>query len=365
MIGRGFAVIALAVWLVVLGLASAVSAESMTGSVTVAQATGSDAPRTPPSAFGARRDQPNAQAPAPQTWFGQASRWIAVQQAMLYRELASAIRALRGESPMMAALILAGLSFAYGVLHAAGPGHGKAVISSYVLANEETVRRGIGLAFAAAFVQALSAMVIVGGLAKLLGLTGMELKTLAFQLEQVSYVAIAVVGLWLCYRAVRHVMAERAPATVAHRDHHHHHHAHHHHDHQNHDHGACCGHAHMPDPTTVARATGFRERAAIALAVGIRPCTGAIIVLVFAAAQGLFWAGVGATLAMALGTALTVSLIAAAAVSGKQGVLQMVSLSPGRAQRVLGVLGLLGGITVTLLGVMLYFGSTQTPGPAF
>jgi nickel/cobalt exporter len=53
------------------------------------------------------------------------------------------------------------------------------------------------------------------------------------------------------------------------------------------------------------------------VAVGLRPCSGAIIVLVFALAQGLFWIGVAATFMMGLGTAITVAGIATLAVGAR------------------------------------------------
>ena len=57
---------------------------------------------------------------------------------------------------------------------------------------------------------------------------------------------------------------------------------------------------------------------AVVFSVGIRPCTGAILVLVFAVTQGVFWAGVGATFAMALGTAITVAVLATLALGSRE-----------------------------------------------
>ena len=79
----------------------------------------------------------------------------------MQRELAGAVKRLKSGNALSALFFLAGLSFVYGIVHAAGPGHGKAIISSYVVANEETVRRGILVSFLAAFVQGLAAVVLV------------------------------------------------------------------------------------------------------------------------------------------------------------------------------------------------------------
>ena len=89
------------------------------------------------------------------------------------------------------------LSFLYGVVHAVGPGHGKTIISSYVVANEETVRRGVLISFIAAGLQALTAVVLVGVLLIALGSTGLQVNAWSNQLESVSYALIALVGLYL------------------------------------------------------------------------------------------------------------------------------------------------------------------------
>src|SRR5690606_23130257 len=86
-------------------------------------------------------------------------QWIARQQSLFYRDLTTALGDLTQGGH--AALILITLSFAYGVFHAAGPGHGKAVIATYLLATGEKLKRGVVISFASAFVQALTAIVVV------------------------------------------------------------------------------------------------------------------------------------------------------------------------------------------------------------
>ena len=127
--------------------------------------------------------------------------------------------------------MLAALSFAYGVLHAAGPGHGKAVISSYVLADGRTVRRGILLAFLAALIQALSALVLVGVLVLVLRATGLQIRAMEAWLETASWALVALVGVWLLYYQLRSAFAAlhwRTPGitTITPITHHAHHDAH-------------------------------------------------------------------------------------------------------------------------------------------
>ena len=96
---------------------------------------------------------------------GDFSLGSATRSRALQRTLAMSVKGLKSDNPMAGAVILAALSFLYGVVHAVGPGHGKTIISSYVVANEETVRRGVIISFIAAGLQALTAVALVSMLA--------------------------------------------------------------------------------------------------------------------------------------------------------------------------------------------------------
>jgi nickel/cobalt transporter (NicO) family protein len=279
--------------------------------------------------------------------------WIFTEQAAFYRSLSGFIRASKQDGVAMWELF--GISFLYGVFHAVGPGHGKAVISSYLVANEETWRRGVVLSFVSAAIQSVVAVVIVAIAAVLLGATAKAIGLTVHLVEIVSYALVILIGLRLFYvkgrgfllacrelswRPTHELVFAAAPAAMrlsavalqssvrgpgamairagecqeggceAHV-----------HGFQcdgNHDHHASAwGHAHGPEPTALAGAGGWRRGLAATVAVGLRPCSGAIIVLIFALAQDLFWTGVGATLIMGLGTAATVAAIATAAVGAR------------------------------------------------
>ena len=270
--------------------------------------------------------------------------WILVTQQNLHRQLAGAVRTLKTEGTLLAGWLLVSLSFVYGVVHAVGPGHGKAVISSYVVANERTVRRGILLSFLASLVQALSAILIVGVLALVLNAAGLRIKNAAAALETASYALIAVIGLWM-------LVSQFWPQAGGH------HHAH------GHEHGddGSCGHSHMPDPASLEGKLDLKKMAAIVMAVGIRPCSGALIVLVFAIAQGLLWAGVVATFAMALGTAITVSILASLAVGSKQLAYRIAGGDGRWTDWIYRFTAVGGSALVMLIGVVLFVGSL---GPA-
>jgi nickel/cobalt transporter (NicO) family protein len=242
------------------------------------------------------------------------TQWIIVEQARFYRALSSAVAAAKTDG--RAAFGLAWLSFLYGIFHAAGPGHGKAVISSYLVADNATMKRGVVLSFAAAIAQAITAIALVGVVALVLGATAKAMNETVRYLELGAYGVIVLFGLTLAWRKGRALFA--AVSGRAGRGHTEHHHDHHDHGH-GHDHGhdAHCGHSHGPEPAEL-KGKGWLKRGLMAVvAVGMRPCSGAIIVLVFALSQGIFAIGVAAALAMALGTAITVAAIALLAVWGK------------------------------------------------
>jgi nickel/cobalt transporter (NicO) family protein len=255
--------------------------------------------------------------------------WLLARQSEFYREMSSNIRAAKSDGSAVWTLLA--ISFAYGIFHAAGPGHGKAVISSYLIANQETARRGIVLSFASALMQSLVAVVIVAICAWLLNATAKTMCGAEKAIEIVSYALIAAFGARLVWTKgggfIRALQAPRPALAMAGHGHSHGH-DHHHHDHHHHDqgdgphpgqhvHDEHCGHSHGPEPSELAGPGGWRRGFGAIFAVGVRPCSGAILVLVFALAQGLFWAGIAATFVMGLGTAITVAAIAVIAVSAK------------------------------------------------
>ena len=308
--------------------------------------------------------------PAPPELGGFAG-WILAKQAEFYRTLSGLIRAAKADGS--AAYTLLGISFLYGIFHAAGPGHGKAVISSYLVANDETWRRGIVLSFASAILQAFTAVAVVGIAAALLGATAKAMGNTVRVIEIVSYALIMLIGLrllWVKGRAFLRLLREEQQAHHV-QDHSHHHHAHdHNHDHGHHHHHGCAhshdhdheddasawGHAHAPEPQELTGKHWLRRGLAAIIAVGLRPCSGAIIVLVFALAQGLFWIGVASTFVMGLGTAITVAAIATLAVGARGLADRFAKARPGA-----GML-LLRGLETAAALVIVFFGAALLTG---
>lgn len=298
--------------------------------------------------------------------------WIATVQREFFTGLRQGLVALRGGDGGIMPLV--GLSFVYGIFHAAGPGHGKAVISSYMLANEVQLRRGIALSFLSAGFQALSALILVGVGWYVLRGTGLSMTTVGWGMEVASYAMIAVFGLWLLARKLNRLWLARqaaastatAPVGLAFADA------------GSHasggaasrfaatgyDPGVCraqaadcdCGRAHMLDPARLA--TGrftIGSGVSAALAVGLRPCAGAIVVLTFALVNGLWLGGVVSVLAMALGTAITVSALATLAVYAKGAALRF----GGRSSAWADTLEIAGALLLVLFGLLLLGGALQ------
>jgi nickel/cobalt exporter len=329
-----------------------------------------------PSAFGAPQAAP-LHAPG---FVGAFFSWVVDTQQAMQRELAGGVKRLKTDNLFAAAAGLAALSFLYGVVHALGPGHGKTIISSYVVANEETVRRGVTISFMAAALQATTAVVLIGILAIALNMSGFTIKAWSLQLESASYALIALVGLWLLANQLRVIWRRRRAAQktrLAH-DHHDHHshdhghahahsHAHTHHDHAHHiaehDHHHADGEAcsHVVDPQALAGPVSWHKIMAVVFSVGIRPCSGAILVLVFALTQGLFWAGVAATFAMAFGTALTVAALATAALGSRELALKLGGRGGTWANAVWTACAIGGSTLILLFGAILF---TASLGPA-
>jgi nickel/cobalt exporter len=303
-------------------------------------------------------------------------QWIARQQSAFYRDLTAALGDLTQDGN--AALILIALSFLYGVFHAAGPGHGKAVIATYLLATGEKLKRGIVISFASAFVQALTAIVVVSVGTLLLNVTAMTMTRATDALEIASYALITLCGVWLLWsrlagRGHHHAHADHGHGHGHHghahgQDHAHHNHAHHDHGHA-HDHGhhqdhhhhhdaACgCGHSHAPDPASLEKPLTLARAWSAILAVGIRPCSGAIIVLVFAVSQKLYWAGILSVLVMALGTGITVAALASLAVKAKDWALRFSDGESRTHLRIANGLQILAASAILLFGLLMLGGA--------
>jgi nickel/cobalt transporter (NicO) family protein len=301
--------------------------------------------------------------------------WINYYQQSFYRALTGSLKAMREDPSALAGLI--GLSFAYGVFHAAGPGHGKAVISSYMIANEVELRRGVAISFISALLQGLVAILVVGAAFVVLRGSGITMTKATWAMEVASFAMVALFGAWLLVKKLRALklrvvrVPDADPATgtlfdgpaasrsstglnfkaVEVDDH----------DYEGDgDYCEACGVSHMPDPKMLdGKDFSLKEAWSAIIAVGLRPCSGAILVMSFSLLNGLYLGGILSVLAMSLGTAITVTILASLAVGAKDIALKVAGPGSKTGRRVGHAIEIGGALFVLLVGLSLLGASLQ------
>ncbi len=263
--------------------------------------------------------------------------WARAGQAETQQAMARLLRALRaGEPGAMAGLM--GLCFAYGFFHAAGPGHGKVLLGGYGMAARVGAWRLSALALASSLAQAASAVVMVYAGVLVFDLTRQRMTGLAEEwMAPASYGAIALVGAWLALRGVRRWWRGWREHAHAHDL-------------------ACaeCGHRHGPTVDEAARVRGWRDAVLLVGAVAIRPCTGALFLLILTWRMGIGTAGVLGTLVMGLGTASVTVAVALASVTLREGALARLASTEGRGLgRALTALEIGAGLVIAALSLQL------------
>jgi len=282
-------------------------------------------------------------------------------QRDLHRSLTLAITELSRTPTMATWVSLLSISFAYGVFHAAGPGHGKAVLATYLATHGGAVKRALGLSFAASLLQGVTAIALVVVLVYGLGWVTRQAMGSVVWVEQASFLLVAALGAWLCWRAVKQLRRAYQPERAAHShspDHEHnqdHEHSH------GHDHSHCCGGAHHIEPH---QALDWRTAMMTVGAIGMRPCSGAVLMLGAASLLGQFEVGVASVVAMSVGTGITVSALALASIFARgwaQRRLSRQQYSQRGVQKTTGWVALTGGALIVVLGISLSVAGVAQP----
>ena len=259
-------------------------------------------------------------------------------QASAQAQMAAAAEGIRTGQHLGPLFVALGFGFGYGALHALGPGHGKLVISSYFLANGGKIREGVWMGTQIALIHVASAIVIV--MAAQLVLTSLAVSG-ADQyrpVRLVSYAAIATIGIYMLWTA--------AKKWIAHRKHKAHAHTHHHANDHAHDHGGCSCALHQTDANGITK-----RRSLISLMVGVVPCTGAVLVMLFALANDMVFMGVLVVLAISVGMAATMASLGIASVWLRRSVLEKSGANSG----VMAInFELLGGFLIFGIGAVLF-----------
>lgn len=221
-----------------------------------------------------------------------------VWQREVNQQMSALLKAVAA-NPAQAGGSLLLFSFLYGVLHALGPGHGKVVITTWLATHPSKLKSSIGLTLASSLLQGLVAIALVVVVLTVLQLPARQLHLSSFWLEKGSYALVGVLGILLCWRALKTLRALlRKPKFISFTLHH----VHHEH--------CGCGHQHLPNPEQLRNGDDWRARLMIILSMGMRPCSGAIMVLLFSKVIGVFSWGMASALAMAAGTSLTITSLA-------------------------------------------------------
>lgn len=235
-------------------------------------------------------------------WLWQAWPQVMMKSILWQREVNQQMSGLLkavAENPTKAGGSLLIFSFLYGVLHALGPGHGKIVITTWLATHPSKLKSSIGLTLASSLLQGLVAIALVVVVLTVLQLPARQLHMSSFWLEKGSYALVGVLGLLLCWRAIKKLRALlKKPKFKAFTAHH------------VHDAHCGCGHQHLPTQEQLQSGDDWRARLVIILSMGMRPCSGAIMVLLFSKVIGVFSWGVVSALAMAAGTSLTITTLA-------------------------------------------------------
>jgi nickel/cobalt exporter len=263
--------------------------------------------------------EPASPAAAPSLW-RQAAGFVVRTERDFSRQLNRQLGAIRrgdGSAALMTGILAA---FSYGVFHTLAVGHGKTVVVGYFLGNRARPMHGIGMASWVAASHVLGAIVVA------LVAHWILARTLISPIEQnhwirmISFGAIALIGGWMLVGAWR-----RLHGTGGHHQCHGHGHDHHH--------GGGTGH-----------------RRLLAVAAGFVPCSGAILILTFAFANGILASGLLMVLAIALGMALTLAGLGMASML----VHHQVAIRLADRAAATRWLGLLGPLLILVIGGLLF-----------
>lgn len=279
-----------------------------------------------------------------------------------FHQLLSTLLIKVKSTPLQAGLLLVGLSFIYGVVHSAGPGHGKIIIMTYLATQPSKFKKSLLLTLLSALMQGIIAIAMISILIILLKLSTKQLRLSEYWLELASYLVVVFIGTLLSVRAIIKIIAILAstkklnilkirqqitnsryhiqvnPGQL------------------NSNSLCSCGHRHIPTANEMAQSKSWYSDAAIILAIGMRPCSGALLVLVFSYITGVYYWGILATLFMSIGTATTTLLFALIVYYGRRFAEKMLIKPSSKTVTLLNQsLALIGGIVFIILGVLLTF----------
>ncbi len=225
------------------------------------------------------------------------------------------------ESPYGATWQLMILSLLYGIVHALGPGHGKAIVCSYFLSRRGTVKQALLFGNLITAMHILSAVIIVLVLSWFMSRANIaDFHSVEGRLESVSYLLIMLIGLFLLART----LYEWRTASS--------------------------------EQTTKCSGASTKDMLSLSLATGLLPCPGAALILLFTLSLGVFWAGLLAMIPLALGMGLTASALGVLTVSTTGLALNLSSRSKRTFILAHRILACIGALVIIMLGASLFVG---------
>lgn len=270
-------------------------------------------------------------------------QWCLSVQITLHRYLVLYLLQINNAQYSGGIWLLTG-SFIYGVLHAIGPGHGKFIVTTYLSTNNETPFVSRAVPFLGSLMQGVTAIAFVFILSVLLNLSGGDLSQSRWYVEKLSALLIGAFGMFIIWRAVRGYRPAKmqikslVPAGQS-----------------GHQHDDQCGCGHNHGVGYSGRDGSWMTHLGVILAIGARPCSGAIMILLFSNALGFITWGIMAVMTMALGTALSIMTLSVAVTWARDGIGKLyLTRSPRHLRMLTLALKVVGGILLILFACVLF-----------
>lgn len=265
-------------------------------------------------------------------------QWCLAAQITLHRYLVMYLLQLNNHQYSGGFWLLIG-AFIYGVLHAVGPGHGKFIVTTYLSANKESLLAARVVPFMGSLMQGVSAILFVFILAIGFNFASGDLSTSRWYVEKISAVLIAGFGGFLIYQAFLSLRPVTftgfTRVTPQHL----------------HNEKCGCGHHGVGRDLTDSN---WKTRLGVILAIGARPCSGAIMILLFSNALGIISWGIAAVMTMSFGTALSIMGLSLAVRYARSQTLARFGTGHPVAKWLAPAVKIIGGVLLILFAAVLF-----------
>lgn len=246
-------------------------------------------------------------------------RQISTLQRQLTKEITKLAKEIKEQRSLKPIILILMLTFIFGMVHALGPGHGKTITFSYFIAERASIRKGILVGSLIGFLHALSALALVLVLYFIVRQVFIsQVEDFGRIIKLISYSFITAIGIFLLIKAIVGIVKKKESQSEE------------------------------------QRITNVRSIIPFAIAVGLTPCTGAVIILLFSISMGILSLGIISTFCMALGMATTISIVGIIAILAKNSLTRIFKASTKISMILQFVLSITGAVLIALLGLLLF-----------